>query len=74
MNWQIKLADPAREDIRRALQYTLDRFGQMQHDDYKALIRMALIDIATSPLEYPAKKRPELSPGVLTFPCQLYAI
>ena len=67
MSWRVRLSEPARRDIQHALRHTLERFGAAQHDDYQALIRLALVEIATNPTSIRAKRRPELHPDAFAW-------
>ncbi len=67
MTWQLRISAAARHDIEEALQNTLDRFGRSKHDEYRDLIRLALVDIAQDPQALPAKHRGELHPDALVF-------
>jgi toxin ParE1/3/4 len=67
MSHRIKLSRKARKDIENALAWSLDQFGERQHDAYQELIREALVEIADDPTAPPARERPEIRKGIWTF-------
>jgi toxin ParE1/3/4 len=60
MKRQLRISRQAVQDIEHVLGYTLEQFGARKHQQYKALIRLALADIAKNPFGPPAKHRPEI--------------
>ena len=60
MKRRLRLSKRAVQDIEDVLGYTLAQSGQRKHEEYKALIREALADIATHPDRPPARERAEL--------------
>ena len=67
MSRQIHISDKAMHDIEAALAWTLEQFGERKYAEYREIIRLALIDIATNPNQAPAKHRPEIHPDARTF-------
>ena len=67
MAWNLRISTPTRQDIEAALQNTFNRFGLSKHDEYHALIKLALKDIAKDPEASPAKRRDELHPDAWVF-------
>ena len=67
MSFTLRFSRTAVRDIEEILAYTLTHFGARKHEQYKALIRQALRDIAADPDRSPAKRRPELHRDVRTF-------
>jgi plasmid stabilization system protein ParE len=64
---KLRFSKRAVQDIEHVLAYTLKRFGEVKHHQYKELIRQALADIAADPKQAPAKSRPELRKDARTF-------
>mgnify|MGYP001182389650 CR=1 FL=1 len=67
MSVTLRFSKPAVRDIEDVLGYTLAQFGEQKHEQYKWLIRQALLDIAADPNRPPARRRPELHPDARTF-------
>jgi toxin ParE1/3/4 len=66
MNWTIRLAFACRSDIARSLEWSLETFGETQHDAYLALIGQALKEIGRNPNTARSRARPEMREGVRT--------
>ena len=65
MAFQLRISAQARRDIEEVLAWTLHEFGETKYDQYRDLIRRALIDIARNPDL--AHSRPELHGAARTF-------
>lgn len=65
MPFQIRISAQAQRDIEDALAWTLKEFGESKYDEYRELIREALVDIAMNPDA--ARRRPELHASARTF-------
>lgn len=61
----IRISTQAQRDIEEVLAWTLREFGKRQYDQYRDLIRQALIDVARHPER--TRCRPELDDHVRTF-------
>ena len=63
---RVRLTSEARDDLRELLQYSLQRWGATQRDEYKVLIRRSLRDLA----EFPGigRSRDDLAPGLRSHP------
>jgi toxin ParE1/3/4 len=62
----VKVSARAREDIERALHYTLSEFGPRKHDEYVELIARALRELAADPKHHRSTPRPDLHPDART--------
>jgi toxin ParE1/3/4 len=67
MKYKLRFSACAIHDMQQVLEHTLREFGESNHEQCKALIRQALLDIAADPDRPPAKRRPELHPTARTF-------
>jgi toxin ParE1/3/4 len=67
MKFKLRFSQSVILDMENVLAHTLDQFGEKKHEQYKSLIRQALMDIAADPLRFPAKHRPELHRDARTF-------
>ncbi|QOV88956.1 type II toxin-antitoxin system RelE/ParE family toxin [Humisphaera borealis] len=63
---KVRLAATAKRDIEHALDWSLENFGEVQHDIYLGLIKDALSAIERDPTAPPARLRPELRKGIWT--------
>jgi len=66
MKHKVRLSRQAAADMQAVLEHTLQFFGPKKHEEYKALIGDALRHIALTPVDWPAKCRPEIAPDVFT--------
>ena len=64
---RVVLAPSARHDIREALIWSKERFGQLAAERYRELIKQALRDIVADPERPGAVDRKELARGVRTY-------
>lgn len=64
---RIVLAPAARTDIREALMWSQERFGERAAARYGDLLKQALRDIAADPERPGSKERPDLARGVRTY-------
>lgn len=64
---RIVLAPIARSDIREALIWSQERFGERASARYRALLKQALRDIAADPERPGSKERPDLARGIRTY-------
>jgi toxin ParE1/3/4 len=64
---RIVLAPATWSDIREALAWSQERFGERAAARYAALLRQALRDIAADPERTGSKARPELARGIRTY-------
>ena len=65
--YRIVLAPSARTDIREALIWTQERFGERAAARYRDLLKQALRDIAADPARPGSKERPDLARGIRTY-------
>lgn len=63
---RIVLAPAARSDIREALMWSQERFGERAARRYRDLLKQAMRDIAANPERPGSKQRPDLARGVRT--------
>ncbi|MFN0171995.1 MAG: type II toxin-antitoxin system RelE/ParE family toxin [Bryobacteraceae bacterium] len=63
---QIVLADAAQRDLREALLWSEEHFGQHSARRYRDLLKQAIRDIAADPERPGSRERRELAPGVRT--------
>jgi len=63
----VRLSPSARSDIREALIWSRERFGETAAARYRKLLQQAIADIAGDPDRPGARKRPELAPGIRTY-------
>ncbi len=64
---RVVLAPAARRDIREALAWSQERFGERAAGRYRDLLKQALRDIASNPERPGSRGRPELARGVRTY-------
>ena len=64
MSYHLRFSKRAVRDIDQVLIYTLEHFGRRKQEEYRALIRTALADIAANPFAARAKSLPGLHPHV----------
>lgn len=64
---RIVLAPAARSDVREALMWSQERFGERTAARYRDLLKQALRDIAADPERPGFKERPDLARGVRTY-------
>jgi len=64
---RIVLAPAARNDIREALLWSQERFGERAAARYRDLLRQAIRDIAADPARPGSQTRPGLARGVRTY-------
>jgi toxin ParE1/3/4 len=64
---RIVLAPAARSDIREALMWIQERFGERGAARYRDLLKQALRDVAADPERLGSKERPDLARGVRTY-------
>ena len=62
-----KYARTADRDLEIILQYTTQRFGQSQRQQYAELIDRAAALVAADPLRHGSRPREELAPGLRSF-------
>jgi len=67
---RIVLAPAAQGDIRQALLWSRERFGERAAVRYRELLKQAICDIAAEPRQPGSLARPELAPGIRT--CHLF--
>jgi plasmid stabilization system protein ParE len=60
MNYQLRTSLLAVKDIEDVLDFTLEQFGEGKCEEYKSLIRQALVEIAADPTKFPAKHRTDI--------------
>jgi toxin ParE1/3/4 len=65
--FRIVLSPAARIDIRQALKWSQEKFGERTAARYRALLKQALRDIASDPERPGSRERPELAHGVRTY-------
>lgn len=65
MTFQIRISKQAQSDIEEVLAWTLREFGERKYDEYRALLKQALIELAGDPES--ARRRPELHKSSRTF-------
>jgi len=63
----IVLAPAAREDIREALVWSLEQFGERAAARYRELVKQAIRGIASDPMRPGSVARPELAKGIRTY-------
>jgi toxin ParE1/3/4 len=63
----VRLSPSARSDIREALVWSREHFGEGAAARYQKLIQRAIADIARNPDRPGARERPELAPGIRTY-------
>lgn len=63
-NWELRLSPLADQDILDVLQFTNDRFGEQQADDYADLIGRALTTLEDDPLDLLSKPRDDVRAGL----------
>ncbi len=63
----VRLSPAARSDIRAALIWTREHFGESAATRYQKLIQQGIADIAGDPGRPGATERPELAPGIRTY-------
>jgi len=64
---RVRLSPSARSDIREALVWSREHFGEGAATRYQKLIQQAIADIAGDPDRPGARERPELAPGIRTY-------
>jgi toxin ParE1/3/4 len=64
---RIVLAPAARSDIREALVWSQERFGERAATRYRDLLKQGLRDVAADPKRPGSKERPDLARGVRTY-------
>jgi len=64
---RIVLAPIARIDIREALIWSRERFGEGAAARYRELLKQVILDIADDPERPGSQDREELAPGVRTY-------
>jgi toxin ParE1/3/4 len=64
MSWRVVLSSEARRDIEQVLDWTLDRFGQLKHDEYLQLIQSPLERIVENPLRVESRVTAGLKQGM----------
>jgi toxin ParE1/3/4 len=64
---RIVVAPVARSDIREALIWSRERFGESAAARYRALLPQALRDISADPDRPGSKERPDLARGIRTY-------
>ncbi|MCU0248395.1 MAG: type II toxin-antitoxin system RelE/ParE family toxin [Bryobacter sp.] len=64
---RIVLSPSAQSDIREALLWSRERFGENAAERYRDLIKQALRDIAADPERPGAANRPDLANGIRTY-------
>ena len=67
MTWRVQLTEPARQDFRLALAWSLRRFGPRQAKRYRSVLRLAVAELRNGPDVPGARRRGELRP-------ELYAL
>jgi toxin ParE1/3/4 len=67
VKYVLRISSRATRDVAGVLDYTLERFGDRQHDQYAELIREALAAIAADPGRPPARRRPEIRHDARTY-------
>lgn len=65
MSWNLRISKQTQREIDEVLAWTLREFGTHKYDEYRELIRSALIDIARDPSI--ARPRPELHESARAF-------
>jgi toxin ParE1/3/4 len=64
---RIVLSPDAQRDIREALKWSRERFGERAAVRYRDLLKQALRDIAVEPQRPGSRDRPDLAQGVRTY-------
>ena len=67
MSWTLRVSKLARKDIEQTLNWTRLNFGDHQHNQYAALIRLALNEIGENPLNLRSRSRTDLHPDARLF-------
>ncbi|MCG8557294.1 MAG: type II toxin-antitoxin system RelE/ParE family toxin [Proteobacteria bacterium] len=67
MGRQIRIADAAHKDIAEVLRHTRKEFGRRKYLQYRALIELALQELARDPLGSTTRQRKELHPAARTY-------
>lgn len=57
---ELRLSKDARKDIKSALSWTLEQFGEIKYHDYRALVEEALEEIAFDPFGARIRHRPDI--------------
>lgn len=64
--WRIRLSYQAQRDIQEVLVRTRDRFGDKKYNEYRELIRLSIMDIASNPYHLRTRQRPEIHTSART--------
>ena len=64
---RLRLAGPARADLREILKVSRERWGEPGRARYAALVSAALAEIASNPLGASTRNRPEAHAGARSF-------
>ena len=64
---RVVLAPAARKDIREALIWSQERFGERAAARFRELLKQALRDIAVDPGRPGSRERPDLARGIRTY-------
>jgi toxin ParE1/3/4 len=67
MRRRVVLAPSARSDIREALKWSRERFGERAAVRYRDLVKQALRDIVADPERPGSQERPDLARGIRTY-------
>jgi toxin ParE1/3/4 len=66
MPWRLRVAAPARKDIKDLLRWSEEQFGAAARGRYEALFRAAIGDIREDPYRIGSRPMPEI-PGVRNY-------
>lgn len=64
--WRIRLGSEAERDFAQILRYTLEKFGERQAGDYRALLIDALTSLTRGPQVPGSRARDEIRAGLRT--------
>lgn len=64
---RVVLAPAARSDIREALMWSQERFGERAAARYRSLLKQGIHDIAADPERPGSQARPDLARGIRTY-------
>lgn len=64
--WTVRLSAAAERDFQEILRWTAERFGRRQANTYARVLSAALEALVSGPTIFGARRRDEISPGLLT--------
>lgn len=62
-----RISHQARRDVQNVLAWTLEQFGERQHEHYQGLIKQSIADVVADPEHPNTRKRPEIHEQARTF-------